>query len=128
MSLGERRIYLSRKKRADSAPRIIEPLASRCSKFRFRPLGQLSSQARVEMIASAEGVDVEDGVGFPALLIQIHVLMQHPGPTVDSGASKWRSEKSYHVSANRAATSFRYRPSNRCVKDLKYVARPAIML
>ena len=46
-------------------PRIIEPLASRCSKFRFRPLGQGSSQARIEMIASAEGVDAEDGVSGP---------------------------------------------------------------
>ncbi|KAK1927859.1 activator 1 41 kda subunit [Papiliotrema laurentii] len=47
--------------------RIIEPLASRCSKFRFRPLGQGSSQARIEMIASAEGVDAEDGV-LPLIL------------------------------------------------------------
>lgn len=42
--------------------RIIEPLASRCSKFRFRPLAAESSQARIEMIASAEGVDAEPGV------------------------------------------------------------------
>ncbi|ORY29785.1 putative DNA replication factor [Naematelia encephala] len=47
--------------------RIIEPLASRCSKFRFRPLAQGSSQARVEMIASAEGVQAEDGV-LPLIL------------------------------------------------------------
>lgn len=44
--------------------RIIEPLASRCSKFRFRPLGQESSRARIEMISSAEGVDAEDGVNL----------------------------------------------------------------
>jgi replication factor C subunit 2/4 len=42
--------------------RIIEPLASRCSKFRFRPLAQDSSQARIQMIANAENVDAEDGV------------------------------------------------------------------
>ncbi|RXK35234.1 replication factor C subunit 2/4 [Tremella mesenterica] len=42
--------------------RIIEPLASRCSKFRFKPLAQGSSQARMEMIVKAEGVDIEDGV------------------------------------------------------------------
>ncbi|CAK9785503.1 putative DNA replication factor [Cutaneotrichosporon oleaginosum] len=42
--------------------RIIEPLASRCSKFRFRPLAAGSSQARIEMIASAEGVNAEPGV------------------------------------------------------------------
>lgn len=42
--------------------RIIEPLASRCSKFRFRPLALESSQARMEMIAREEKVDTEDGV------------------------------------------------------------------
>nr|XP_031857673.1 replication factor C subunit 4 [Kwoniella shandongensis]KAA5524745.1 replication factor C subunit 4 [Kwoniella shandongensis] len=47
--------------------RIIEPLASRCSKFRFRPLAQGSTQARIEMIAKAEGVDAEDGV-LPLIL------------------------------------------------------------
>lgn len=43
-------------------PRIIEPVASRCSKFRFRPLEQSSSQARIEMIAGNEGVDADPGV------------------------------------------------------------------
>ncbi|WWC68510.1 uncharacterized protein I206_102439 [Kwoniella pini CBS 10737] len=42
--------------------RIIEPLASRCSKFRFKPLAQNSTQARIEMIAQNEGVQAEDGV------------------------------------------------------------------
>ncbi|ORX35260.1 putative DNA replication factor [Kockovaella imperatae] len=42
--------------------RIIEPLASRCSKFRFRPLDSTSSQSRIEMIANAEGVNVDSGV------------------------------------------------------------------
>jgi len=42
--------------------RIIEPLASRCSKFRFRPLAQGSSEARIRMIAEAEGVQTDDGV------------------------------------------------------------------
>ncbi|WVQ77362.1 hypothetical protein IAR50_007047 [Cryptococcus sp. DSM 104548] len=42
--------------------RIIEPLASRCSKFRFKPLEQGSTQARMDMIAKAEGVDTEEGV------------------------------------------------------------------
>lgn len=46
--------------------RIIEPLASRCSKFRFRPLAQTSSQARIEMIAGAEGVQADDGVSLDA--------------------------------------------------------------
>lgn len=43
---------------------IIEPLASRCSKFRFRPLAQGSSQARIQMIADAEGVQTEPGVSW----------------------------------------------------------------
>ena len=47
--------------------RIIEPLASRCSKFRFRPLESGSSQARIEMIANAEGVQTDPGV-LPLIL------------------------------------------------------------
>ncbi len=42
--------------------RIIEPLASRCSKFRFKPLDPSSTQMRVEMIAQAEGVELDAGV------------------------------------------------------------------
>jgi replication factor C subunit 2/4 len=42
--------------------RIIDPLASRCSKFRFKSLGEGSGRARLEEIASKEGVKCEDGV------------------------------------------------------------------
>ncbi|KAI0646869.1 replication factor C [Trametes meyenii] len=38
--------------------RIIEPLASRCSKFRFKPLDPGSTSARLAQIASAENVPV----------------------------------------------------------------------
>ncbi|KAI0374686.1 replication factor C [Pilatotrama ljubarskyi] len=38
--------------------RIIEPLASRCSKFRFKPLDATSTSARLAQIASAENVPV----------------------------------------------------------------------
>jgi replication factor C subunit 2/4 len=38
--------------------RIIEPLTSRCSKFRFKPLDKSSTQSRLEFIAEAEGVTV----------------------------------------------------------------------
>lgn len=41
--------------------RIIDPLASRCSKFRFKSLDQGSAQKRLEQIAAAESVPVEDG-------------------------------------------------------------------
>ncbi len=43
--------------------RIIEPLASRCSKFRFKPLDSNSTEKRVEMIREAENVKMDDGVG-----------------------------------------------------------------
>lgn len=42
--------------------RIIEPLASRCSKFRFRTLDTVSTKERLESIAKAEGVQFEEGV------------------------------------------------------------------
>ncbi|KAI1787916.1 replication factor C [Ganoderma leucocontextum] len=38
--------------------RIIEPLASRCSKFRFKPLDPTSTSTRLAQIASAENVPV----------------------------------------------------------------------
>ncbi|KAL7936828.1 P-loop containing nucleoside triphosphate hydrolase protein [Trichoderma chlorosporum] len=41
--------------------RIIDPLASRCSKFRFKSLDQSNAKKRLESIAEAEGVTLEDG-------------------------------------------------------------------
>jgi replication factor C subunit 2/4 len=41
--------------------RIIDPLASRCSKFRFKSLDEGNAKKRLEHIAQAEGVTVEDG-------------------------------------------------------------------
>ena len=41
--------------------RIIDPLASRCSKFRFKSLDQGNAQRRVEDIAKKEGVGLETG-------------------------------------------------------------------
>jgi replication factor C subunit 2/4 len=41
--------------------RIIDPLASRCSKFRFKSLDQGNSKLRLEEIATKEGVSVDDG-------------------------------------------------------------------
>nr|BAN21156.1 replication factor C, putative [Riptortus pedestris] len=38
---------------------IIEPLTSRCMKFRFKPLGMYMVQARLEMICKEEGVQYE---------------------------------------------------------------------
>lgn len=42
--------------------RIIEPLASRCSKFRFTPLDSASSSSRLSYIAKAEHIDVPPSV------------------------------------------------------------------
>ncbi|KAH8885177.1 replication factor C [Thozetella sp. PMI_491] len=41
--------------------RIIDPLASRCSKFRFKSLDQGNAKKRLEDIAQLEGVGLEDG-------------------------------------------------------------------
>lgn len=41
--------------------RIIDPLASRCSKFRFKSLDQGNARKRLEIIAEKEGVPLEDG-------------------------------------------------------------------
>ncbi|KAL1603918.1 nuclear protein localization protein 4 [Paraconiothyrium brasiliense] len=42
--------------------RIIDPLASRCSKFRFKSLDQGNAVKRVEDIAKLEGVHLDQGV------------------------------------------------------------------
>ncbi|KAF1941609.1 NPL4-domain-containing protein [Clathrospora elynae] len=42
--------------------RIIDPLASRCSKFRFKSLDQGNAVRRVDDIAKLEGVRLDDGV------------------------------------------------------------------
>jgi replication factor C subunit 2/4 len=41
--------------------RIIDPLASRCSKFRFKSLDQGNAKKRLDEIAEKEGVLVEEG-------------------------------------------------------------------
>lgn len=57
--------------------RIIEPLASRCSKFRFKPLEQGSTRARMEMIAENEGVQTDPGV-CPCVPLFFHPLALPP--------------------------------------------------
>ncbi|KAI9508475.1 P-loop containing nucleoside triphosphate hydrolase protein [Russula earlei] len=42
--------------------RIIEPLASRCSKFRFKPLDNSSARQRLEHIAAVEQIPVDHSV------------------------------------------------------------------
>jgi replication factor C subunit 2/4 len=67
--------------------RIIEPLASRCSKFRFRPLAQGSSEARIQMIANAEGVQADEGVSF--LWRSTKYEADLSGTPAHSGIGKW---------------------------------------
>ena len=38
--------------------RIIDPVTSRCSKFRFKPLDASSAEARLQYIAQAEGLQI----------------------------------------------------------------------
>ncbi|CAF9931618.1 MAG: hypothetical protein GOMPHAMPRED_005983 [Gomphillus americanus] len=42
--------------------RIIDPVASRCSKFRFKSLDQGDAVARISEIAAAEGISLDSGV------------------------------------------------------------------
>ncbi|TIA93800.1 hypothetical protein E3P81_00685 [Wallemia ichthyophaga] len=51
--------------------RIIEPVASRCSKFRFKPLDDTDTKVRLEFIAKEEHIDYEDGV-IDALISTTH--------------------------------------------------------
>ncbi|CEM00862.1 unnamed protein product [Vitrella brassicaformis CCMP3155] len=48
--------------------RIIEPLGSRCAKFRFQPIGDDSHRKRLEHIAAAEGVKIGEA-GMTTLLL-----------------------------------------------------------
>ncbi|KAJ3144269.1 hypothetical protein HDU86_002079 [Geranomyces michiganensis] len=49
--------------------RVIEPLASRCAKFRFRPLAMDAATARLEYICGEEGVNV--GAGTVETLVRL---------------------------------------------------------
>ena len=42
--------------------RIIDPVTSRCSKFRFKPLDASSAEARLQYIAQAEGLRISPEV------------------------------------------------------------------
>lgn len=46
----------------DRVDRIIEPLASRCSKFRFTPLDSTSTSNRLSHIATAEHIPLDHSV------------------------------------------------------------------
>lgn len=62
MSPGISVIFLQYERMPSAYIRIIEPLASRCSKFRFTPLDTSSSTARLAHIAESEKIDLSSSV------------------------------------------------------------------
>ncbi len=48
--------------------RIIEPLASRCAKFRFRPLDMESMRQRIQWVCDSEGVSLANEDAFKTLV------------------------------------------------------------
>lgn len=53
--------------------RIIEPLASRCAKYRFKALDPVNTTQRIEYIAQQEGVNMEPGVSPPEAALSIAI-------------------------------------------------------
>lgn len=43
--------------------RIIDPLASRCAKFRFKPLSEACMLSRINLVAAGEGLTLDAGAG-----------------------------------------------------------------
>ncbi|KIK97081.1 hypothetical protein PAXRUDRAFT_137031 [Paxillus rubicundulus Ve08.2h10] len=70
--------------------RIIEPLASRCSKFRFTPLDSSSTSSRLMHIAAAERVDISPEV---------------VGTLIDTSNGDLRRSITYLQSASRLSAS-----------------------
>lgn len=48
--------------------RIIEPITSRCAKFRFKPLTEIAIKKRIQMICEAENVNLKDDDAFGLLI------------------------------------------------------------
>ena len=48
--------------------RIIEPITSRCAKFRFKPLSEDAIKKRIEMIATSENIKLRDDDAFDLLI------------------------------------------------------------
>lgn len=66
--------------------RIIEPLASRCAKFRFKPLHEGIMEERVQNICTAEGIQL--GPGAMDLLGRVsHGDLRRAITTLQSAAS-----------------------------------------
>lgn len=55
--------------------RIIDPIASRCAKFRFKPLANVAMRTRLEHIAEAEGLTVSDQVRLCVACVSLSTEM-----------------------------------------------------
>ena len=75
--------------------RIIEPLASRCAKFRFKPLAAASLEARLLHVRDSEGVITEEGV-LPRLVTLSGGDMRQAITFLQS-AHRFRGEKPVRV-------------------------------
>ena len=56
--------------------RIISPIASRCAKFRFKPLDSEVARSRLRYIANAENIEASDDVN------EFYLVGSPPTPTV----------------------------------------------
>ena len=91
--------------------RIIDPLASRCSKFRFKSLDQSNAKKRLEDIAEKEGVPLEDGA-IDALikcsegdLRKAITFLQSAARLVGASASKKDSDGDEEMDVDRKAVT-----------------------
>ena len=48
--------------------RIIEPITSRCAKFRFKPLSDTAIRERIRLICDAENLTLKDDDAFKLLI------------------------------------------------------------
>ena len=48
--------------------RIIEPITSRCAKFRFKPLSDAAIKGRIQMICESEKLTLKDDEAFKLLI------------------------------------------------------------
>jgi DNA polymerase III delta prime subunit len=76
--------------------KIIEPLASRCAKFRFKPLDDHSVEMKLNEICEKEHVPLASTVLFHRIL---HELTIERIKNID-WCEWWRLKKGYYVPAN----------------------------
>lgn len=79
--------------------RIIEPLASRCAKFRFRPLSREVMQTRLLSIGASEGASVSDEMMDAILTVADGYVLPFP-PSLLLFFDKNLRDKRHHVHIN----------------------------